>query len=146
MADLDDIVGSIATGMATLTGLSASSVTDKDWLVRNNPDSLFVFPSGQGAQGQETFDSFYQLHYITIELWLKNSGDVQRLYTDAQTYIVAILAWFRANDTLSKTVETCHEGQLTYRAIDLKETEDMNSRTLYRIVSFQVPVKVTIDA
>jgi hypothetical protein len=147
VSDLPDIINSIETGLKTLVDLPDEAVTDQDWLVLNQPNSLFVFPSGEGAQGDETFDSYYQVHRITVELWLKNEGDIKRLYTDAQTYIVAILAWFRANDTLGGTVEKCHEGPITYQAVDVRQEGTFGANgILYRLVSFKVPVKVTIDA
>ena len=144
---LATVVEALKAGLAAATGFSATTVTDDDRRVINNPSSIFVFPAGTGAQELVFGGSaanVYQVRYdLTIELYEKHTGSILRLYNDTQTHIDAILAWLRANDGLSDTSGTfvsCHAGQVRWQAADVRNEE---SGIDYRLVTFTVPCLLT---
>jgi hypothetical protein len=144
---LTAVCTALKAGLATVTGLTTSTVTDDDWRVENNASSVFIMPSGNGAQELAAADNnayVYQVRYdVQIELMEKNTGDMARLYNDAQTHTDAILAWFRTNDALgdtSGTFATCHAGALRFQAGDVRNE---GGGILWRVVTFTVPCLLT---
>ncbi len=144
---LSAICEALKAGLATVSGLSASTVTDDDWRVVNQATSVFIHPSGSGAQELAYTGSaanVYQVRYdVTIELYEKNTGSVARLYNDTQTHLDAILAWLRSNDNLgdtSGTFATCHAGQVRFQAQDVR---DEAGGIVYRVTTILVPCLLT---
>lgn len=150
MADINTLATvceALKAGLATATGFSATTVTDDDFRIVNNASSIFVFPAGTGAQEllfSGSAANMFQVRYeVTVELWEKMTGSLARLYNDAQTHIDAILAWLRANDSLSDTsgvFVTCHAGQVRW---DAKDVRNEQSGIDYRLVTFTVPCLLT---
>lgn len=128
-------IEALVDGLATVTGLNAEKVTDRDWLKQQNASFVFVAPSGSGEQALIARSSYAQTHRIPCELWLKNTGDVQRLYADAQALTDAILAWLRTQTTVN-----INPGEpVTYTAQDIKtETNELT----HRLVTITVPVQL----
>jgi|GEM_PF-3922509 len=137
------VCNALATGLAVVTGFSSAAVSDKDWQIANHAASLFVYPSGSGAQELTVSGSavnvFHVRYDVTIELWEKNTGNVQRLYTDTQAHIDGVLAWLRANDNLGDTsglFATCNAGAVRWQTQDVR---DEAGGLGYRLTTFTVP-------
>lgn len=136
----------IRDGLAASTGFSATTVTDDDWRVRNNPVSIFVMPTGGGAQEllfEGVSTNMFQVRYtVRIELYVRFMGNIRDLYSDAQVYTDRVLAWLRANDSLnddSGVFATCHAQPVTFEAQDVQD----QSGVVYRQVVFNVQCLLT---
>lgn len=140
---LSAICEALKSGLSTIDGLSASTVSDDDWRVINQTTSIFIHPFGSGAQELAYTGSaanVYHVRYdVVIELYEKNTGDIKRLYSDTQAHLDAILAWLRANDNLGDTsgvFATCHAGQVRFSAQNI---QDEAGGIVYRVTSITVP-------
>lgn len=137
-----EIMAAIAAGMATVTNLSASTVSVNNWLVRNNPYSMIIFPSLGGTQEMADVDSWFVTHRIKCKLTIRHN-DVAKLHDNAAAMIPLVLAWFRANDRLGLTdVLTCHlQGQpLTWSSPTGDQNYDDGGGVLSREIDFAVAV------
>lgn len=139
---LASIVAALQTGLATVTGLSSTTVTDNDWRTANAARSVFVFPSGNGRQTLEHVSGWGRVHNVTVEVYLKNTGSLAALYDDTQTYIDTVLDWLETNDTLTTGVYSAHWGDgVRYDVADILSDKEPHN-IIYRIVSFVIPVRV----
>lgn len=136
-------MAAMETGLATVTNLSAASVSTKDWLVQNRPYSVLIFPSLGGQQSRITVGAWEVRHQITCRLRVCDDVE-QRLYDKMAAMIPLVLAWFRANDSLGlDDVITCHgEGApITWVSTSADALIDTGaSGVLAREVDFTVTV------
>lgn len=139
-----EIMAAIATGLATVTNLSAARISVNDWKVQNQPYSVLIFPSLGGRQQQDTFGTWEQVHRITAKLRIRDN-DNQELYTKSAAMIPLLLTWFRANDRLGLAdVLTAHAEPLTWASPTGDAVLDDGGGVLSREVDFAVTVLVAL--
>jgi hypothetical protein len=141
-----EIMAAIKAGLATVTNLSAATVSVNDWTVRNNPYSVIIFPSLGGQQEMAAAGEWWVTHKIKCKLTIRHN-DVKKLHDNAATMIPLVLAWFRANDGLGLAdVVTCHlqGGALTWASPSGDNVYDDGGGVLSREIDFSVSVVTSI--
>jgi len=139
-------MAAIATGLATVTNLSAARVSVKDWTVQNYPYSVLIFPSLGGQQSIADSLTWDVRHRIKVKLSVKHP-DAGEQYTRLSMMLPLILAWFRANDSLGLAdVITCHldGAPLTWDSPTGDAGVDYGGGVLGREIDFVVTV-VTVE-
>lgn len=139
-----EIMAAMATGLATVTNLSATKVSVNDWKVQNQPYSVLIFPSLGGRQDQDTYGTWEQIHRITVKLRIRDN-DPTGLYTKSAAMIPLLLTWFRANDRLGLAdVLTAHAEPLTWSSPTGDAVLDDGAGTLSKETDFTIAVLVAL--
>jgi hypothetical protein len=140
-----EIMAAIARGMAGVANLSATTVSVNNWLVRNNPYSMIIFPSLGGSQTPATMpDGWDVVHKIKCKLTVRNN-DIAQLHNNTATMIPLVLAWFRAHDDLGLAdVMTSHAAPLTWQSPNGDQIYDDGGGVMSREIDFEVSVQVMI--
>lgn len=135
---LPNIITSIANGMATLTGLSATQVSSSSWQIAGNAVSCFVAPAFSGSQGVAAMGGKWDLvDRVLVEFTFRPIPNLAAMYNNAATMLERARLWFRSNNTLAGSVATCHAEPLTWQAIELRQPPD---EIVYKTVTFTVAV------
>jgi len=138
IATLTDVAAAIVAGLDGITGMSAASVSADDVLVINKADSILVDVGNAGEEdiiaGGDIGLVFGMTFRPDVELWIKDTGNIKRLYDDTRTYIGRVLAWFRANPQLGLAASGVHSVHpIVWQAKD--ERTEINGVS-YRVITF----------